>query len=110
MLRFVIDKKGDPDRTKLREVLEAQLTYERGRAARSWFVHLLAVVGVILWIESIWPDLLSPNIRFFSLVVFGGVLFITIRTAIEEIACRRRVQSCLKAQEGVTQGNVHESP
>jgi hypothetical protein len=29
------------------------------RAGRSWFTHLLAVTGVVIWQEVIWRDLLS---------------------------------------------------
>ena len=59
-LGFTYDKTRDPDGETLRSVLAAQFAYERMRAARSWFAHLLAVVGVIIWLESIWPDLIPP--------------------------------------------------
>jgi hypothetical protein len=98
ILQFTIDKAADPDRSKLRAVLEAQFTWERMSAARSWFAHLLAVLGVVFWLEAIWPDLLPVGIRFFALALFGGVLFLTLRTAIAEIVSQRKLKRCLADQ------------
>jgi hypothetical protein len=70
-------------------------------AARSFFAHLLAIVGAVIWLAAIWPELLPPDIRFFALAVFGGLLFLTIRAAIEELVSRRRLKRYLAAQKGV---------
>ena len=83
----------DPDRSKLRAVLEAQFAYERMATARSWFAHLLAVLGVVLWLEAIWPAFLPPGIRFFALTLFGGVLFLTLPTAIAEFVSQRKLSA-----------------
>jgi hypothetical protein len=101
-LGFTFDKTRDPDGETLRGVLAAQFAYQRMRAARSWFTHLLAVVGVIVWLEAIWPDLLPADIRFFTLVVFGGILFLVIRAAIEEVVSRRRLKRYIASKKGVT--------
>jgi hypothetical protein len=45
------------------------------RTARSWFAHLLAALGVVIWLQAIWPDGLS-DIRFFLLALYAGVLFL----------------------------------
>ena len=71
------------------------------RSARSWFTHLLAVVGVIIWLEAIWPDLIPADIRFFTLAVFGGILFLVIRAAIEEVVSRRRLKRYIASKKGV---------
>jgi hypothetical protein len=81
--------------------LEAQFAYERMSAARSWFAHLLAVLGFVLWLEMIWPDLVSSDIRFYTLPVFGGVLFLTLRAAIAEFVSHRRLKRCLSAKRGL---------
>jgi hypothetical protein len=99
MLGFTFDKTRDPDGEMLRSVLAAQLAYERMRAARSWFTHLLAVVGVIIWLEAIWPDLIPADVRFFTLAVFGGVLFLSIRAAIEEVVSRHRLRRYIAGQK-----------
>jgi hypothetical protein len=101
MIQFSVDKNSDPDRSKLRGILEAQFTYERMVAARSCCVHLLAVTGVVIWLEVIWPDLLPSDIQFFSLTVFGGILFLVLRAAIEEVISRRKLKRLLAAKEEV---------
>lgn len=98
MLQLSIDKKGDPERAKLRAVIEAQAAYERGRAARSCFVHFLAAAGIVIWIDAIWPSMLALDLHIFFLVVFGGTLFAAVWTAIEENVRRRRYEGCIKAQ------------
>jgi len=72
------------------------------RAARSWFAHLLALVGIIVWLEAIWPELLSPDLRFFTLTVFGGVLFLVVRTALAEFTSRRKVSRYLGSQRDLS--------
>jgi hypothetical protein len=101
-LGFTIDKTRDPDVETLRSVLAAQFVHERMRATRSWFIHLLAVAGVIIWLETIWPDLVPADIRVFTLAVFGGILFLSIRAAIEEVVSRRRLKRYVADKKGVT--------
>jgi hypothetical protein len=108
ILQFTIDKAADPDRSKLRAALEAQFAYERMRAARSWFAHLLAILGVVFWLEAIWPDLLPVGIRFFALALFGGVLFLTLRTAIAEIVSQRKLKRSLAGQPGTVARHPEE--
>jgi hypothetical protein len=101
-LGFNLDKTRDLDEETLRSVLAAQFAYERMRAARSWFIHLLAVVGVIVWLEAIWPELAPADIRVFTLAVFGAILFLSIRTVIEEVVSRRRLKRYVASTKGVT--------
>jgi hypothetical protein len=109
VLEFTIDRNRDPDGAKLHRLLQAQLTCERMGAARSLFAHLLAITGVVIWLEAIWPDLLPPDIRFFVLVVFGGILFLALRVIIEEVVWRVRLKRCLKANDGVQMTDTHGS-
>jgi len=109
MLHLSVDRDGDPERESLRSLLEAQIAYERGRAARSCFVHFLAAAGVVIWIDAIWPDALAPNLHLWSLVVFGAALFAAVRTGIEESVCRRKYECCLKAQ-GAQLEDQREAP
>jgi hypothetical protein len=101
MLEFTIDRTRDSDGSKLRRLLQAQLTCVRMGAARSFLAHLLAMTGLVIWLETIWPDLLAPEIRFFVLAVFGGFLVLALGVVIEEIAWRVRLKRCLKADEGL---------
>jgi hypothetical protein len=100
ILEFKIDRNSDPDRAKLRTALEAQFAYERMRTARSWFAHLLAALGVIIWLQAIWPDTFS-DIRFFLLAVYGGVLFLTVRAAIAEFFSHRKLNDCIQANRAL---------
>jgi len=109
LLQFTIDRKRDPDRSQLRRLLQAQFTCERMGAARSLFAHLLAITGVVIWLEAIWLDLFSPEIQFFVLVVFGGILFLALRVVIEEVIWRVRLKRCLKTNEGVKMTDPHGS-
>jgi hypothetical protein len=85
----------------LRSVLEGEFAYERMGTARSLFFHLLAIVGVLIWLEAIWPDLLPPEGRFFTLVLWGSILFVALWAAIEEYFSRRRLKRQLTAKKGV---------
>ena len=52
----------DPDRSQLRSFLEAQFAYEKSiTTARSLLAHLLAIVGVVIWVEAIWAGLAFPE-------------------------------------------------
>jgi hypothetical protein len=104
VLEFTIDRNRDPDGSQLHRLLQAQLTCECMGAARCLFTHLLAITGI-----AIWPDLLPPDIRFFVLVVFGGILFLALRVIIEEIIWRIRLKCCLKANDGVKMTDPHGS-
>jgi len=109
ILQFTIDKATDPDKSQLRTVLEAQFAYERMATARSWFAHLLAVIGVVFWLAAIWPDFLPPGIRVFALTLFGGVLFLTLRTAIAEFVSQRKLKRCLDTEHGLVLRDPEES-
>ena len=55
ILTIAVGAPGDPDGAKLRQLLERELDYERGRAAwRRWLWVLAAVTG-IRWL--VWPQL-----------------------------------------------------
>ena len=109
ILQFTIDKAADPDRSQLRTVLEAQFAYERMSAARSMLAHLLAIVGVLIWLEAIWPDFLSEQARFFILVFWGGILFVVLWVAVEEYVLWRKLKSYLARKGGVSLHKTEES-
>jgi len=91
VLQFTIDRGSDPERSKLRELLETQFTYERMRAGRSLCVHLLAAVGGLIWLEAIWPALLPSEFQLFTLVLWGGLLLIALCIGVTEYISRRRL-------------------
>jgi hypothetical protein len=101
MLQFTIDKTRDPAGSNLRRLLEAQLGCERMGAARSFLAHLLAITGTVIWLGTIWPNFVGPEVEIFALAAFGGFFLLAIGIVIEEIICRIRLKRCLQANESV---------
>lgn len=90
-MQFTVNKELDPDGTSLHMLLEAHFRCERMTAARSFCFHLLAVVGVAVWLGAIWPSLLPPEVRVFALVLWGGLLFVAIWAIVGEWLWRWRL-------------------
>jgi hypothetical protein len=107
-LEVRINKQRDPDRSHLRRVLEAQFAYERMSTARSMLAHLLAIVGAVIWIQAIWPDLLPEEARFFTLLFWGSILFVTLWVAVEEYVWRRKLNRYLAQKGGVSLHRIEE--
>jgi len=95
-------KQLDPDRSQLRSFLEAQFAYERMSTARSMLAHLLAIVGVIIWVEAIWPDLLPEEPRVFTFILWGTLLFLALWVALEEFVLWRKLARYLAQKGGVS--------
>ena len=96
------NKQLDPDRSRLRRILEVQVAYERMSAARSMLVHLLAFVGVVIWLEAISPDLLPQEARVFTFILWGSFLFLTLWVAVEEYVLWRKLTGYLTPKGGVS--------
>jgi hypothetical protein len=97
-----INKALDRDGSQLRRVLEIQSAYERMHGARYMLVHLLAFVGVIIWVEAIEPDLLPREVRLFTFILWGSFLFLTIWVAVEEYVLWRRFSAYSTRKGGVS--------
>jgi hypothetical protein len=95
-------KEVDSYGSQSRRVLDIQLAYERMHDARYMLVHLLAFVGVVIWIEAIEPDLLPREVRLFTLILWGSFLFLTIWVAIEEFVLWRRFSAYSTRRGGVS--------
>jgi hypothetical protein len=65
-------------------------------------VHLLAFVGVVIWVEAIEPDLLPREVRLFTFILWGSFLFLTIWVAIEEYILWRRCSDHSTRKGGVS--------
>jgi hypothetical protein len=102
ILEISTNRRVNDDRSQLCRVLEAQFAYERMSNARSILAHLLAIVGVLVWLEAIWPDFLPQQARFFTLLSWGGILFLTLAVAVEEYILWRKLTSHLSRQGGAT--------
>jgi hypothetical protein len=109
MLQFTIDKTRDPAGSKLRRLLEVQLGCERMGAARSFLAHLLAITGTVIWLGTIWPNWVGPEVEIFALAAFGGFFLLAVGIVIEEMIWRIRLKRCLQDNEGVKLNDDHGS-
>jgi polyferredoxin len=91
MLQFTVHQELDPDSGSLRRLLEAHLTYARMSAAKSLFLHLLAVVSVAVWFGAMWPGVLPLRVLDSALALWVSLLFFAMLTSIEEWLWRRKV-------------------
>jgi hypothetical protein len=109
ILEVRINQQVDPDRSQLRNVLEAQFACERMSSARSMLAHLLAIAGVIIWLEAIWPGLVPEETRFLILVLWGSLLFVTLWVAVEEFVLWHKLTGYLARKGGVSLQKTEES-
>jgi hypothetical protein len=106
ILQLNFNKDNDPDGSKLREFLTDQFTYERKRAGRYFCVHLLAILGAVIWVDALWPDLLPPDARVFSLALWGGMSILTVRFVVEEYLSHRRLRRYRTEGPGVVPSHI----
>lgn len=91
MLHFTINRDLNPNGASLRKLLKAHVIYERMTAAKKFSLYLLAIVGVVLWVGTMWPAFLPPRALDFALALWGGLLFLAILASVEEWLWHRRV-------------------
>jgi hypothetical protein len=91
MLQFTVQKDLDPNSASLRRLLEAHLTYVKMSAAKSFFLHLLAVVSVAVWIAAMWPGVLPLQVLDSALALWVVLLFFAVLTSVEEWLWHRKV-------------------
>ena len=91
MLQFTVHKDLDPDSASIRRLLEAHLTYARMSAAKTFVLHLLAVVSVAVWVGAMWPAMLPPGVLDSALALWVALLCFAILASIEEWLWHRKV-------------------
>jgi hypothetical protein len=91
MLQFTVNRELGSDEPSVRRLLEAHAVYARMSAAKRFSLHLLALVGVVVWIGAMWPALLPGNLLESALAVWGGLLFIAVLASVEEWVWHRKV-------------------
>jgi hypothetical protein len=95
-----INKTRDPDRSKLRALLETEFNYERMRTVRILFVHLVAFSGAAVWLDAVWPGLFSDDMRFLALTVWAAAVCVALVAAMEELIWRRKLARLMSDQPG----------
>ena len=91
MLQFTINRDRDPNSASLRRLLEAHVIYEQMVAANKFSLHLLAIVGVVIWVGAEWPAFLSPQLLDSALAIWVGLLFFAMLATVEEWLWHRKV-------------------
>jgi membrane protein implicated in regulation of membrane protease activity len=79
--------------------LEAHAVYERMAAAKKFALHLLAVVGVIVWLGAEWPQMLPPRVLDSALAVWAALLFFCVLGTVEEWLWHRKVSRYIDEQQ-----------
>ena len=86
-----MDKNRDPRDGSLRRLLEAHVVYEQMSAAKKVFLHLLAIVGLLVWVGAMWPSLFSSQLLDSVLAVWISLLFFAVVATVEEWLWQRKV-------------------
>ncbi len=95
ILQFTLDSDSQLDWQKVRNLLAAEIAYEQMRAVRFRFVHLLAAIGLVVWLQSIWPDFVGTQVRHGVLALWASVFFVSLCAGIGEYLCHRKLKRCL---------------
>ena len=90
-MQLTINSDLDPDGSSLRPLLEAHFKYERMSAAKSRYLHWLAIVGFWVWLGAIWPSVLPPPVEEIVLVLWGILLLIGAWVSVETWAWHRKM-------------------
>lgn len=90
MPHFTCDDAGEGDRA-VRRLLEAHRRYARMSGAKTFALHLLAVVSVALWIGAMWPTLLPAPVLDDALALWIALGCFAVFATVEEWLWRRRV-------------------
>ena len=98
-MQFTINRELDPDGSSLRPLLEAHDKYERVSAAKSRYLHLLAIVGVLVWLEAIWPSLLPVQLEEFVLMIWGALLLLAVWASIATWTWHRKMTHYLSEHQ-----------
>jgi hypothetical protein len=72
-------------------------------------VHLLAAVGVVIWLEAMSPDFLSKEARLSTFILWGSFLFLTLWVAVEEYVLWRKIRGYLTRKGGGSLTKIQES-
>lgn len=75
----------------VRRLLEAHQRYARMSGAKTFALHLLAVVSVALWIGAMWPALLPATVLDDALGLWAALVFFAVLASVEEWLWRRQL-------------------
>jgi hypothetical protein len=77
------------DRSRLDAALSADSARERTRALRQTLVHLLAILGVPLWLAAVWPRGIGSRLAAIVVTCWGLCLAAALAATLWEWRCQR---------------------
>ncbi|HEX7407619.1 MAG TPA: hypothetical protein VF515_08220 [Candidatus Binatia bacterium] len=72
LIQFAVSPQDDPTGREVRAILEAHIAVERTKAARQFWVHLLAAVGGLIALCMVFPQAGSEQMREALLALWGA--------------------------------------
>jgi hypothetical protein len=99
MATFTFPVLPSADREKLQALIEAQLLYERMNETRLFLVHVLALMGALLWLCLYWPPLFSQSTQAFILALWGTCGLATLAVSLWQRSWHHRRADCLAEYE-----------
>jgi hypothetical protein len=80
----------DPEGTAVRAILDAHLAYQRTKAARYFWVHLLAMLGAAGWICVLMPRIVPVEVRELVVALWGACGVVVLAMLAVELKWWRR--------------------
>jgi hypothetical protein len=103
-MQFTLNREHDPEGSLLRPLLDAHLKYERTNSAKSMYLHLLAVVGLFLWVAAMWPDFIPGQIEELVLTLWGVLFVLLARASFETWTWHRKLMRYLRQHQAKQTG------
>ncbi len=94
----------DPDGSRLSEVIAAHACYNRLRGWRHRSVHVLALLGAVVWLGAFWPQLVPPRYEEVAIDTWPLGLAVTFAIGARELYWYRRRAAYLSDREGGPSG------
>jgi len=91
-IHFQVSQARDPNGKSLRQLLEAQLAYERMQATGHLLFWALVPVGTLVWIASMRPGFLPPWLVHLGEAGWVGVLVCLATTTAKARRCGARAR------------------
>jgi hypothetical protein len=95
LIAFKPNPARDPDGRKLRALLGATVLAERFGALRSLAVHILAVLGIVVWLAAASPLGFPAPLKLAALVGFAVVAVAAVAALALELRWQRVQRRCL---------------
>ena len=97
LIQFTVSPQLPTTSDGVHAILEAHLARERTKAARQFWVHLLALVGGLMGLCLLFPEVASPRLQAVLLALWGACCACALAAAAMEWRWERREAQLLAA-------------